>query len=158
MNFNNPHNAPMWRRRLHDEIGLFDPGYTSAGDWEFWLRCARAGKTFYKINDPNVLYFANPDGASTRPGGRGALEGGMVLRAHARGLISEHLVSEPERFLGEVAQRLGATVDANKIDRRDPHWRYTAVQQALLQLRITSGAAAKMPSVLPPRGHEGSAP
>ena len=35
---------PMWRRSLHDRFGLFDPSYTSAGDYEFWLRIgAEAG-------------------------------------------------------------------------------------------------------------------
>lgn len=29
---------PMWRKSLHAQHGLFDPGLSSAGDYEFWLR------------------------------------------------------------------------------------------------------------------------
>ncbi len=56
----------MWRRRLHDELGLFDTRYRSAGDYEFWLRCAAAGKVFHRVADPHVVYYQNPQGYSTR--------------------------------------------------------------------------------------------
>ena len=65
MEFNCPHNAPMWRRRLHSDIGLFDDTMRSAADWDFWIRALIADKTFYKLNDPNVVYYVNPDGVST---------------------------------------------------------------------------------------------
>ena len=66
LSFNPPHNAPMWRRRLHDELGLFDTRYRSAGDYEFWLRCSAAGKVFHRVADPHVVYYQNPQGYSTR--------------------------------------------------------------------------------------------
>lgn len=62
---NAPHNAPMWRRSLHDEIGYFDEKYRSAGDYEFWLRAAMENKIFLKDRDPHVSYFVNPQGLST---------------------------------------------------------------------------------------------
>ena len=46
---NLPHNNPMWRRTLHDTYGMFDDKYKSAGDWEFWLRCAFGGAKFRNI-------------------------------------------------------------------------------------------------------------
>ena len=36
-----PGPQPMWRRVLHDEFGLFDESYRSAGDLEFWLRVSK---------------------------------------------------------------------------------------------------------------------
>jgi len=36
-----PGSQPMWRRALHDEFGLFDESYQSAGDLEFWLRVSK---------------------------------------------------------------------------------------------------------------------
>ena len=62
---NQPHNNPMWRKQLHDDHGLFDAEYKSAGDWEFFLRCAFGGAEFKKINDVLGLYYFNPKGIST---------------------------------------------------------------------------------------------
>jgi len=62
---NLPHNNPMWRRTLHDTYGMFDDKYKSAGDWEFWLRCAFGGTKFKKYNDILGVYYFNPNGIST---------------------------------------------------------------------------------------------
>ena len=62
---NLPHNNPMWRRTLHDTYGEFDAKYKSAGDWEFWLRCAFGGAKFKKYSDILGVYYFNPTGIST---------------------------------------------------------------------------------------------
>jgi len=63
---NQPHNNPMWRRRLHEEHGFFDEKFRSAGDWEFWLRCCLKGESkFKKIEQILGLYYFNPKGIST---------------------------------------------------------------------------------------------
>ena len=62
---NLPHNNPMWRRSLHDNHGMFDDKYKSAGDWEFWLRCTFAGAKFKKYNNILGVYYFNPEGIST---------------------------------------------------------------------------------------------
>lgn len=46
----------MWPRRLHEEIGLFDPTFSIAGDYEFFIRLARRYGA-YHINEPLGLYF-----------------------------------------------------------------------------------------------------
>ena len=55
----------MWRRSLHDTYGTFDDKYKSAGDWEFWLRCAFGGAQFKKYSDILGVYYFNPNGIST---------------------------------------------------------------------------------------------
>ena len=138
LSLNSPHNAPMWRRSLHDEVGLFDSSYTSAGDWEFWIRCIIAGKQFYKLNDPHVVYFVNPDAVSTRQDARRTVEKeeNEVRRVYARRLVSEHLVSHPDRFMDEVTRRSALKLDIS--DRtRTKNWRYAAVQRALRQMSAT---------------------
>jgi hypothetical protein len=62
---NAPHNGPVWRRELHKNYGVFDPSLRSAGDYEFWMRIARAGQVFAKIPKSTVAYYFNPNGMST---------------------------------------------------------------------------------------------
>jgi len=64
---NPPHNNPMWRKSVHDKNGYFDQKYKSAGDWDFWLRCAFNDSKFMKINDTLGVYYFNPVGMSTNP-------------------------------------------------------------------------------------------
>lgn len=104
--FNSPHNAPMWRKALHDELGLFDTSFASAGDWEFWLRCLERGKKFLKINAPHVVYFMNPEGLSTGET-RKIREQREILRRYCRKLISAHLLLSRQQF----ADLLGISPD-----------------------------------------------
>lgn len=64
---NLPHNNPMWRRTVHDKFGYFNQYYKSAGDWDFWLRCAFGGSKFKKCQDILGVYYFNPVGMSTNP-------------------------------------------------------------------------------------------
>lgn len=85
---NPPHNAPMWRRSLHDTVGWFDESFTSAGDADFWIRAARAGATFMKSRDVHVGYYVNPTGLSTRPETRGVSEHRSIHARHAELLLA----------------------------------------------------------------------
>ncbi|MFG5408134.1 glycosyltransferase [Piscinibacter sakaiensis] len=98
MGSNPPHHAPMWRARLHRDLGPFDAGFQSAGDYEFWLRCLAAGRRFRKIADPHAVYFQNPAGLSTRPGSRGHAETRRALRRHGRRLLALHETLALARF------------------------------------------------------------
>lgn len=57
--------GPMWRKSIHERAGLFNPWFTSSGDWEFWNRAAFMGCTYMKMDQPNCLYYLNPHGLST---------------------------------------------------------------------------------------------
>ncbi len=129
---NPPHNAPMWRATLHDRFGLFDEGMRSAGDYDLWIRAAAAGATFYKINDPHVVYYYNPEGISTSRETRGLREARDVMRRHGRALIPEAAVEPPEVFL----KRLGLKDWPTRADGQ-PISRY-----ALVQLKMRTLAAA----------------
>jgi len=69
-----PHNAPMWRRRIHADIGFFDEKYKSAGDLDFWIRCVLGEKKFLKDNDAHVSYYLNEQGMSTNQDSPAKLE------------------------------------------------------------------------------------
>jgi tetratricopeptide (TPR) repeat protein len=74
LNFNSPHNAPMWRKELHKKVGLFNSVYRSAGDYELWLRALLKDAQFRKIEEPVVAYYNNPSGISTRNESAGSSE------------------------------------------------------------------------------------
>jgi glycosyltransferase involved in cell wall biosynthesis len=105
LSFNSPHNAPMWRRALHDDVGLFDTSFSSAADWEFWLRCLWKEKQFFKTRTAHVAYYDNPEGVSTRPDSRGMEEGSQILHRYTRRLIPEHLLMSRTRFTELVGGR-----------------------------------------------------
>lgn len=130
---NSPHNAPMWRKSLHDELGLFDARYQSAGDYEFWLRCVSAGKTFYKLNDPHVIYYHNPRGLSTRPETRGVDEVRDVLKHHSRALISPNVTSDLQDFMVDTVG-LPEPLHSDCVDDFDQ--RYAIVQRELRKLGL----------------------
>ena len=79
---NCPHNAPMWRRELHETIGLFDTTFKSAGDHDFWIRASIAGAKFAKSSSVHVSYFINPEGMSTKTDSPGKREGLAILEKY----------------------------------------------------------------------------
>lgn len=60
-----PGPLPLWRKKLHDNYGLFDEKYKFAGDWEMWLRSVLGGSKFKKIDIISGLYYNNPSGKTT---------------------------------------------------------------------------------------------
>jgi len=54
---NIPHCCPVWRKKIHEEIGFFDEEkYKYAADWEFWLRAATNNCGFRHIKSPLAVY------------------------------------------------------------------------------------------------------
>jgi hypothetical protein len=77
--FNYPHNAPAWKRELHQSVGPFNESYSSAADGEFWLRCSESGKKFFKINSIHNSYYINPEGLSSSSNAVGPMEHAKIL-------------------------------------------------------------------------------
>lgn len=48
---------PMWRKSLHERHGWFDRDFTSAGDYDFWLRLTAGGERFRLIPECLGLYY-----------------------------------------------------------------------------------------------------
>lgn len=82
---NSGHARPVWARSLHETVGFFDERYVSAADFDFWLRCIRAGVEFAKVGDePLYLYYRNPEGISSSAEGVpiAMKEIGEIMRNH----------------------------------------------------------------------------
>jgi len=90
--FGAPHNCPVWRKSLHEDVGLFDESLISSGDKEFWMRANILGKKFKKINKPLSYYYLNPEGISTK----------------GHGFKSEASRTEDERILKHYEKELVA--------------------------------------------------
>lgn len=75
---------PMWRRDLHERHGWFDRDFTSAGDYDFWLRLLAGGERFRLIPDCLGLYYMRHDSAERRDKPRARQE---TLLARKRNVI-----------------------------------------------------------------------
>ena len=56
---------PVWKRSVHIKYGYFNDKYSSAADWEFWLRIVDGGESFLKLKKDIGAYYFNPNGIST---------------------------------------------------------------------------------------------
>ena len=57
---------PLWRRSIHDEIGLFNKKHVVAADYDMWLRMAKAGVRFWYISDSCGIYRKRLDSLEYR--------------------------------------------------------------------------------------------
>lgn len=57
---------PVWRRSLHTKHGYFDESYQVTGDYEFWLRLAAAGESFYHFGGTVGYYLRHRDSREHR--------------------------------------------------------------------------------------------
>lgn len=56
---------PMWRKSMHEKIGLFNSTFIHHGDWDLWLRAVAYGLKFKKCSELAGIYYFNPRGLST---------------------------------------------------------------------------------------------
>lgn len=71
---NRIHCASLFRKALWSEIGGYDEKLFEAyEDWDFWLRCARAGKRFFVIPEPLFLYRRHAGSLTSRVGANNAM-------------------------------------------------------------------------------------
>lgn len=125
---NPPHNGPMWRASLHDKLGQFDESYRSAGDYEFWLRALIEGAVFYKLNEPTVGYFVNPEGLSTSADSYGVQETRRALKKHGKTLVPKAVRESPDEFI----KRLGMSDWPQSAGK--PVARYALVQKKMREV------------------------
>ncbi|HZX30417.1 MAG TPA: glycosyltransferase [Rhodocyclaceae bacterium] len=75
-----PH--PMWRRRLHDELGYFNEEYAAISDQDFWLRVGTR-YTMRSLSDFTGLYLVSEDSLSGNKT-RAQMEYRQIAEPHRR--------------------------------------------------------------------------
>jgi glycosyltransferase involved in cell wall biosynthesis len=57
---------PLWRKRIHDTVGMFDGEMRAAGDWEFTIRCSIRGIRARKVQHVLGSFLNRADSISTQ--------------------------------------------------------------------------------------------
>lgn len=73
---------PVYRAALHDRHGRYDETLQVVNDYDFYLRCVRAGERFRHVNDVLGLYLRNPVGVEYRNPRVTLDESELVRRRH----------------------------------------------------------------------------
>ncbi len=82
-------NAPMWRRSLHQQFGMFDESYLLAGDYEWALRLVANGIAFK--HKPQTLGLFYNDGAGINNPEQSAAESRRAILEHQRAIEAKWL-------------------------------------------------------------------
>ena len=122
LQFNSPHNAPMWRRNLHERVGLFNASYKSAGDYEMWLRAMLHGSKLLKIEEPLVAYYNNPEGLSTKGNTRGVNEAVDIQRVYIK-LFGNNFFSMTKKDFIDFCQTTLGILPDSKVNELVKNWR-----------------------------------
>lgn len=85
---------PMWRKKAHQKHGLFDGEMQSAGDYEFWLRLAKAGEKFFHVKEVTGAYLYRENSAEHRASLRSLWEQARAKGRYRKGATP--LWTEPE--------------------------------------------------------------
>lgn len=58
---------PVWKKSLHEKVGYFDyENFNTIGDWEMWIRFAKAGAKFKLIPEVLCIYLDHNETVSKR--------------------------------------------------------------------------------------------
>ena len=113
-------NSALVRREAIDDVGPFDPVLPPVEDWDYWLRCALAGKRFEFRDFDGSLALVRAHEASTSRQHASALVAWRALRAKIDTLtedpetlfLNQEMKSQLEAALGIEAVAAGSRLSA----------------------------------------------
>ncbi len=98
-------NAPLIRRRVIDEIGAFDETLKGPEDWDYWIRCAAAGKRFQYLSMEGTLALVRSHPSSISKNRKLMSSNGALVRKKIEQNIDDADVRRLNRRL--IARDLG---------------------------------------------------
>jgi glycosyltransferase involved in cell wall biosynthesis len=101
-------NSPLVRRRVIDEVGLFDVRLTPVEDWDYWIRCAAKGLSFQfqDVAESRALVRAHEMSASKDQ--RRMLRATLLMRRKLQTLLVDRdLREQNQQRLVEAEGHLG---------------------------------------------------
>ena len=99
-------NSPLVRREVIDDVGPFDPALPPVEDWDYWIRCALAGKRFEFRDFEGTLALVRSHPASTSRQPASVLAAWRALRAKIDTLTGD---AEVLRLNREMKSQLEAS-------------------------------------------------
>jgi glycosyltransferase involved in cell wall biosynthesis len=101
-------NAPLVRSSVFTEVGLFNPGLVGNEDWEYWIRCGLAGRSFHyqDAEATTALVRVHPHSATQNV--LPMLVAGLEIRVHLQKLqLPAGLHKENHYRIGLQLAKLG---------------------------------------------------
>lgn len=108
-----PINAPLFKRSIIDEIGVFNldnNGYNE--DWEYWTRCSFANKNFFYDSSEGSLALVRIHENSTSKNTLKMYKSGIIIRQKIDSWLKEDYNLKDKEALIELNNRLlGISID-----------------------------------------------
>jgi len=133
-----PINAALVRRALVNEIGEFDPRLPPYEDWDYWLRCVLAGKSFQFAEQEGTMALVRAHPTSSSRQKPSVIAAERLLRQK----LNEMLPSGELRKLNrEMAARFEGTLGLEAVDDGK---RWAGLRQFLRAARTSSEARIRL--------------
>jgi glycosyltransferase involved in cell wall biosynthesis len=99
--------AALVRRTVFEAVGLFDESLRAHEDWQFWIRCALAGRRFSFVAAKRDRALVRQHGANMSRVTPLMLSSRIAVRQKVNPLLSESLRIDNEERLAELKWRYG---------------------------------------------------
>jgi glycosyltransferase involved in cell wall biosynthesis len=84
-------NSPVIRKSVIDDVGLFDENFTLLEDWDFWIRCAFAGKWFQYADLESTLALVRfHQSSASRKDNRQMLAANLMLQGKISAMTGDN--------------------------------------------------------------------
>lgn len=138
-------NAPLLRRSVINDVGLFDGSVRGIEDWHYWVRCANHGKYFHYEDSEGARALVRVHGKSMSTDARLMLRSTLLLHRLVSEMATDSTVlqfnsqrmAEREGFLGieEVAagrliagiRQLCRAAISDRVPRQKAKWLFLAI-------------------------------